>query len=196
MKKLLALSLVALMAGTAVAQQPAVGMFFSNTDFTDENTNLNPAASTPFDAYLVMLGADFVSLGGYEVSITENSGGQLLVSGVTWPNEALNFGDTNLNHLVGYGVPLPVTDGAAVLCTFSMIHFSGGGLVEFTTGPATPQSIPDHDGPVFADNANVDDLIPGTSTGGAPIAVVATLYGDGIVAVEQSSLSQVKSLFQ
>jgi len=195
MKKLLALSLVVLMAGTATAQMPSIGIFFSNTDFTDENTNFDPASGTPFDAYLVMLGANFVSLGGYEVGLTENSGGTLLVLNATWPNSALNFGGTNLNHLVGYGVPLPVTDGAAVLCTISML-LSGTPTVEFSTGPAVPPSIPSWEGPVFADNANPDDLIEGTSTGGSPIAVVATLNGGGIVAVEQSSLSQVKSLFQ
>ncbi len=194
MKKLLALSLVALMAGTAFAQQPALGMFFSSTDFTDENTNLNPGVATSFDVYVVMLGANFVSLGGYEVGITENSGGTVIVTGVAFPNNGLNFGN-NLNHLVGYGTPLPVTDGAAVLCTLTMIH-TATTTVEFSTGPATPPSIPSWNGPVFADNANPDDLIEGTSTGGSPTAVVATLNGDGIVAVEQSSLSQVKSLFQ
>jgi len=194
MKKLLALSLVVLVAGTATAQMPALGLFFSNSEFTDAQTNLNPELGVAFDAYLVMLGADFVSLGGYEASIAEDSGGLLTVTGATWPNNGFNFGQ-NLNHLVGYGTPLPVTDGVAVLCTISMIY-GGSGTVEFTSGAATPPSVPGWNGPVFGDNANIDDLVEGTSTGGAPIAVIATLNGDGIVAVEQSSLSQVKSLFQ
>ncbi|MBD3220169.1 hypothetical protein GF314_02925 [bacterium] len=193
MKKLLALALVAMMATVAVAQpgnseENMMGMFFSETDFTDENTNFDPVGA-PFNGYVVLLNTTVETVGGYELGIAV-SDPTVFVLAVTGPNGWTNFGD-NLNHLVGYQVPLPAGDVGTVLATVNMLY-SGTDLVTFAFGPSEPSSIPGY--PVIADGANPDDLYACPLTN-EDAGYVATLNGDGVTATETSSWTNVKSLF-
>ena len=169
---------LAILASAGQAQ-PRLGIFFDDQEFTPQTTNFDPAPSTPFQAHVVMIDAGFSFLGGYECGIAENSGGLVLVTGVAWPNNGLNFGD-ELNHLVGFGTPVPVNVGGTVVATMIMMHVTGEDPVEFTMGQATPPSIPGHEGPVVADGLDPDILIPGRTITGAVNGPVATLHDDGI----------------
>jgi len=193
LKKLLALTLVALMAGAASAQ-PGLGMFFSDTEFTDETTDFVSTGS-PFNAYIVLIGdPGFATVSGYEVGITEDSGGALFVLSVTGPNGWTNFGG-NLNHLVGFQTPVPHGPDGTVLCTLQMLY-GGAGTVTFTFGASDPNSIDGWNGPVIADATNPNNLVAAFAAGGSTPGPVATVNGDGVTPVEQTSLSDVKSLFQ
>lgn len=190
MKKVLALAVVAMMASFAVAQ-PGMGVFFSDTEFTDATTNTNPAGQ--FNAYLVLLNADFANVGGYECGLTISDAGVFVLS-VTGPNGWTNFGG-NTNHLCGYQTPLPVSqDMNAVLSTLQLLY-SGAAEVTVSMGAATPPSVPAWDGPVVANAADPDNLIEVYCAGGETPGVVATLNGAGVTATEAKSLSDVKALF-
>ncbi|HOX25042.1 MAG TPA: hypothetical protein PLL30_04690 [Candidatus Krumholzibacteria bacterium] len=191
MKKLLALALVALMAGGALADAPELGLFFSNTEFVAANTNFNPGA-VPFNAYIVLLPLGNVeTVGGYEVGIGMPA--SVFVLSVSGPNGWTNFGN-NVNHLAGYQQPLPVGEMGAVLCTMQL--FGGAGtpaVVEFYN--ANPPSIPSHPGPVIADGANPDILLSCFLVTGQINGVVATFNGAGVVATENHTWTGVKNLF-
>lgn len=192
MKKLLALALVVMMAGGALAQGAGMGIFFDPAVFTDANSNLDPAAGTPFNAYLVLLGSPFDTIGGYECSVAI-SDATVFVLTLTGPNGWTNFGGSNLNHLCGYQQALSTPAGGTVLSTFNMI-FSGANEVTMSIGAATPPSIPGV--PVIANGANPEELLGCGLTSGSTVPdVVATLNGAGIVATESHTLTDVKALF-
>lgn len=204
MKKLLAFTIVALMAGSALAA-PGMGIFFSNTDFTAENTNVDMTAA-PFNAYLVVMDSPYATIASYDVGIEISNPGVFILS-VTGSNGWTNFG-SNLNHLAGYGadgVPLlPVVDGAAVLSTLQLLY-SGTDPVEIRLGPSTLSNDPTnplHTGhPVIVNGADTDIFTDCGLTVGVHTAfefeTVATLHtGDnGLVATEAQSLSHIKALF-
>ena len=97
MKTLLTLTMVVLLAGSAFAQMDnSMGLFFG-TDLLEADTNIDPVAATPFDAYVALLNPTLGFIGGYEVGITMDDP-NVLVIGVTGPNGWTIFGD-NLNHL-------------------------------------------------------------------------------------------------
>lgn len=189
MKKLLALTLVVMVAGGALAQTSEdnmMGMFFAEP-FVDENTNIDPPTGTPFGAFVVLLNPTVDSIGGYELGVGVPAG--VLALSLTGPNGFTNFGD-NFNHLAGFQSPVPVMDGGTVLSTYSMLVFSTD-IVYVVYGPAEPPSIPGV--PVIANGADPEDLIACnlTSDGG----FVATFNGPGVVATENHSLTSVKALF-
>jgi len=192
MKKLLAMALVAAMAGVAFADAPELGMFFNMAEFSQANTNFN-SVGAPFNGYIVVMPMGNVeSVGGYEVGI--GIPGTLFVLAASGPNGWTNFG-SNVNHLAGYGTPLPVVEGGSVLCTMNMMYIGGAApaVIEFYN--ATPASIPGHFGPVVADGANPDLLLAAWLVTGQPNGVVATINGAGVVAVENHTWTGVKNLF-
>lgn len=204
MKKLLALVFVAVMVGGAIADDaPGMGVFFSDTDFTADQTNIVvDAPYAPFDAYLVVIDVPLSSVGGYEVGLhlvdaagdtmgTEN----YMIMSVGGPNGWTNFG-TNTNHLVGYTVPVPLVDGACVLSTINMMMVLLDPLT-IEVGPALPSSVGDEGPfPAIADGGDPNNLIACFATGGTTPGGVATINGEGSIATESRSLSSVKALFQ
>lgn len=204
MKKLLvALALMGVLAGGAMAQTwedwglgGTMGMFFSSTDFTDANTNIDPALNTPFDAYVVILGCQYAGLGGYEVGITVPA--EILALNATGTNGWTNFGGSNFNHLVGFMTPLPIVNGNAILSTLSLMCLSPAAH-DVTFGPANPSSFADIGGGI-AEGGNPDNLDVCTLTAGGDesfIGVVATINGGGIVVpTENDTWTGVKDLFR
>jgi hypothetical protein len=205
MKKLLALALVALMAGGAAAQDygdigGAMGMFFSESDFSDATTNTDQTA-TGVTGYIVLLNCPVSSIGGYEVGITLP--GAVFVLDAGGPNGWTNFGNST-NHLAAYtGGALPVNNGAVVLGFIEMLY-TAISPVEIQFGPSSPSSFgPNNpqgifwDGPAVADGTVPEILYRCWLTGGVSgeVATVATLHGTGITATEQRTLSGVKALF-
>ena len=201
MKKLLALALVAVMAGGAMAQgagtfNGGMGVFFSDTEFTDANTNLDPGIGVQFQAYLVVIDCGLNTVGGYECGL-ELQGGSPFILGVSGPNGWQNFG-TNTDHQVGYTTPLPVDGNRnAVLMTFEMLY-TAMDPVDIVLKGSVLQTLPGWDGPVLSDGSLPDDLYQCfiTGNGNGEPTVAATLYGAGVTATESRSLSSVKSLFE
>jgi hypothetical protein len=195
MKKLLALACVALMAGTAVAQIPGMGLFFSDTEFTDENTN-STAIGSPTNAYIVLLNSPYQTILAYEVGITISNEAAVFVTAVSGPNGWTNFG-SNTNHLCGYQTPLIVDgaeqDNAVVLATMALLNTTVD-QVDISFGPASPSSF---DGlyPGIANGADPTQLAWAFSAGGESPGLVATFNGPGVTATESRSLSSIKALF-
>jgi hypothetical protein len=197
MKKLLVVSLLVVMAGVASAET-TVGMFFSDSEFTDATTNTDPTNFVPFEAYLVVVGLDEDVILGYELVVSSTAQvAELSLTGENWPVSALNVADPLpgelVNHLVGFAAPLAVDPAGTVVCTLSFLPFQTV-PVEFTiSGRATP-SVPGHDGPIIA-SPDASTLVGITTSVGTLSGVVATLNGAGVTAVESSTLSSVKALF-
>ena len=195
MKKLLALALVAMMAGGATAQvQNGMGIFFNDSVFDETTTTVAPAVNVPFDMYLVLIAAEFSTIGGYECGIEFSVPGTLILA-VGGSNGWTNFGD-NTNHLVGYTVPrLPVDpDGTAVLATLNVMR-QDADAVDISLGPADPSSVGGA-GPAIADGGDPDILRTcHLTTDAVSPGVVANFNGVGIVATESSTLTDVKALF-
>ncbi|MEZ4386498.1 MAG: hypothetical protein R3D98_02760 [Candidatus Krumholzibacteriia bacterium] len=191
MKKLLALVIVALMAGAAFAQ-PGMGVFFSNSSFGDNDTNFD-AGFSPFNAYIVLLDAPVGSVGAYECSLIFSDVNVFVLS-ATGANGWTNFGSPT-NHIAGFQTPLPVAgDNTAVLCTVQLLY-TAGLAVDISMGGSTPSSFSPA-GPGIANGANPDDLIACFLTSGNPLGgVVATLNSGGVTATEAHSLTEVKALF-
>jgi hypothetical protein len=201
MKTLLTVILTLLIAGSAFAQLPnSMGVFFSDADLSEANTNANPTANVPFDAYIALLNTEVITVGGYECGLT--APGTLLALAADGPNGWTNFGGSNWNHLCGFMVPVPAYQtGDAVLGHLQLMYLSTD-AANIVMGPATPSSF-NNEGPGIADGANPDWLIlcPYTSGPDWPIlGEVATLHGAGItfpesVATQNQSWTGVKALF-
>ena len=195
MKKLLALALVVMVAGGAMAQDANfMGMYFSDTDFSDETTNID-TTGVPFNGYVVLQNVSVATVGGYEVGITL-SDGTVFVLTATGPNGWLNFGGTNLNHLVGFQTPVVCdANGNAIVSTINFLSF--GAPCEVTFGSAAPSSF-NYQGPGIANGANPDELILfSLSSDDLPPyeGVVATFNGAGVIGTENHSWTGVKALF-
>lgn len=188
MRFLLMIALLTLLAGSALAQgagEDMIGLFF---DFPCDGYNTNHVSTgAPFDAYIALLNPSVDSVGGYELKITFDPA-DIFVLGADGPNNWTNFGD-NLNHLVGYGVPLPVEGDCVHLATVHLLY-TGVDMVNIHFGPSEPSSIPGF--PVISDGANPDILIACPCT--TADCIVATINGDP-VSTEQRSWSSLKSLF-
>ena len=202
MKTLLTLSLVVLLAGPALAQDTlpnAMGLFFSDTEFTEANTNADITPGVPVDAYITLLNTPLFSVGAYEVGIDISDAG-VFVLVADGPNGWTNFGSAT-NHIVGYATPVPAIDGNAVLGHLNMLY-SGDATVEIAFGPSEPSSF-DGQGPGLADGTDPENLVLCTYvTGPDEGGLVATFNGPGVVfdgggvATENQSWSGVKALFQ
>jgi len=206
MKWLLIVAMSVLLAGAAAAQSwswygGAMGVYFSDTEFTAENTNLVTDAN-PFDFYVVLRDAQVATIGGYECGI-EISEVAVFILAVTGPNGWTNFGH-NTNHLVGYQVPVPVdANGNVVLCTMMALYVLGD-PVDIIMGPSSPSTgDPNNNpwgyswnGPVIGEGADPNHLLCCHLTSGAADYpdVVATLNGV-VVATETRNWSQIRTLF-
>jgi hypothetical protein len=211
MKTMLTTMLILLLAGSAIAQSghaPALGLFFSDSEFTDANTNYDHTANTPFNAYLVLLDpGPYEILLSWEMRILLPSGDPLPASlaalSVTLADGYTNFG-TDLDHRVNYasGTPLAVDDAGAVLATLELVSSTGDPL-DLALGESSQPTFDDHHGPVLGFFVDPDDVsVRATTTGGGvadsplgPYPTVATLSGAGITPVASTTLSGVKRLF-
>ncbi len=220
MKKLLALALVAIMAGGALAQTPylyegceyRIGVFFSTDaaefEVSSEATNLDFPNSAFFYMHLIVMDSpDMIS--AYEMRI-EGLGALVIASWVPVPNAGfLNLGN-DFMHIATFGFPQPNPEGIIKFGHWNIFPLANEQSLNVFMGPSIPSSIQD-DGPVFVVNSQLvranftvgdfsgcnEDLAPGDFPD-----YVGTTYGDGvvievdIVATETRSLSSVKSLFQ
>ena len=191
MRTLLTVCLLCLVVSPAFAEFPGVnliGVFFSDTEFSQETTNID-CEPVPFNAYLALINGTVDSVGGYECALGLSNPAVFLLA-VTGPNGWTNFGD-NTNHLCGYQTPLPVQLPGTVLATIQMLYTITD-PVNISLGPATPASIPDE--MAIANGDNPEDLIPCPCL--TADCIVATIWGDGVVATESHTWTGVKALFE
>jgi hypothetical protein len=203
--------LVALLASSAVAQSdygPALGLFFSNGEFTDATTNFEHTPNQPFNAYLVLLNpGDYDYVIGWEARLLLTNGDPLpssLSGSVNLPGGYSNFGTGPFDHRVQWDEDstIAISDGGTLLTTFQLTSTSSDPL-ELALGEPEDASFSSHYGPAVGLARGLEELfIAATTTGGGvapgptgPYPVVATLSGDGITPVEQTTLSDVKRLF-
>jgi hypothetical protein len=206
MNKLLALMLVALMAGGVFAQDNdnTVGLFFSDDIAAivaaDDPSNPDDEAFHPatnfdndfaaFNGYLVLLYPTVESVAAYELGLSFAPEEPFILN-VSGPNGWTNFGNST-NHLCGYQTPLPAgPDGGMVLSTLNMLY-TGTASVEISITPSDPESIPGV--PAIADGNDPTILLPMQLVNNN-FGYQATINGEGTVATESHSWSNVKSLF-
>ncbi len=185
MKNLVIAGVVLLVAGAGLAQDNALGLYFSDTEFTAETAQATIEPDFTLAAYVVLTGATGSAVSGYEVNIT------CTAEDFAVPLTNLVFGEnsgTNTNQLVQFFEPVPVAEGGTVL-SFLVLATSSTEYEEISFGPADPSSLPD--GVPVVDFGG-GDLQPCSYPFGSP--VVARLNVD-TVPVAARSWSQVRTLF-
>jgi len=105
-------------------------------------------------------------IGGFEVGIDMLA--PLLVLGVEFPHDGWNFGGSFTNLLVGFPTPVPSGPDLTVLGTLRVLVVQPFEWCYYVVyHGATPPSVPGHDGPVYADGAVPDLLVPCGYVGGS-----------------------------
>jgi len=189
MKRLLFIALALMIASVAVAQEPDTFGLWRMVDGDYEN--YLPVEDIPgeFFLYVTLHDGSTFSVGGYEVGMDIPA--EMLVLEIDFFG-GVNFGD-NTNHLVGYTAPIFTQEDMLVLSVMDCLSTAlPPAPVPIVYHGADPASIPGHDGPVYADGTNPDNLIACGYVDGTPNVF---LFG-GAVATESQSWSGVKSLFE
>ncbi len=220
MKKLLALALVLMVAGGAMAQTPynyegcayRLGVFFSASNSTFEvnnaSTNFDYTPFTPFFMHLVMIDCP-EQLSAYEMQISGVPAAGFLATWEMVPGSGwINIG-TATNHIAAFGFPQPNPAGVTRLGAWNLININGQTVpFNLAIGPSVPSSIA-NDGPaiVVAGELWRTNFTPGTHSGcqvdlapGDFPELVGSVFGDGIeleviIATQAKSLTGVKALF-
>jgi hypothetical protein len=183
MKSLLSILFVALLAFPALAVD-SMGISGS-TDTLEDILFVDPG--TPFNMYVVLIDPSSVTIGGYECGLSFQGGTPFVLS-VTGPNGWTNFGD-NLNHLCGYGTPLPAAE-LTVLSTLNVLVSAAPFEALVIMGPSDPSSF-GGEGPGYADGVNPEILVLCSVPADGVVGTITT----EVVATEAHSLSSVKALF-
>ena len=184
MKTLLSTLLIALLAVPALAVDE---MGISNS-MTDHDGYIFVDAGTPFDFYVALIDPSSSAIGGYECGLSF-VGGEPFVLNVSGPNNWTNFGGP-LNHLVGYGTPLPATP-FMVLCTINALVPAAPFNALVVMGPSDPSSFGGV-GPGYSDGVDPTILVLCSVPNDGVVGVITT----EVVANQASTLSDVKSLFE
>ncbi len=206
-KLLLALSLVAMMAGSAFAimddGDSSLGVYFNATG--DVNCFV-PTPATPFNVYFIMANPGVQNMGGFEFGWRFSPAvvPAPFILGTTLPPQALNIGN-NENFIVGLGGGL-ITSEATVLVTLNMMVLSAVNPETYIqVGPATPASIPGHAAfNDFNNPANIQPMNFATVDGvdvvvnaqGWVVPGVAKMSCQGPIATESATWGSVKALFE
>jgi len=156
------------------------------TDFVDDFFLVE--AGTAFDIYIVLIDPTSTLIGGYECSL-EFTGMTPFLLSVTGPNGWTNFGGPT-NHLVGYQEPLPASP-VTVLCTISALVNEAPFESTVIMGPADPSSF-EGQGPGYSDGEDPNILVLCSVPQDGVVGVITTES----VAIEASTLSQVRALFE
>lgn len=170
----------------ALAQDDALGLYFSNTTFSLATASATNAPGFIVAAYIVLTNPTGAMVSGYEVAISSTAADFAVP--VTSLFFDLNLG-TNMNQIVSYLSPKPAAAGGTVL---AMIGFATASVAPETIAfaSASPSSLP-------GDRPVVDYGAGGLVACGQPYGtpVVAWLNGQP-VAAEISTWGAVKSTFR
>jgi len=198
MKTLFTISLLCLIAYTALAQEPGdyggiMGLYFSDTEFSSSTANIDTGAA-PFSMYLVLLDGQIETLAAYEAQFSFTSE-EVFILDATGPNGWTNFGSIT-DHMAGYMTPLPLAASGSVISTMTLLY-PGTDQVDIFLGGSTLESLPGWDGPVIvAPGPDQPLLACDLSSGASGTTDVVAWLNRVPVAVENHSLSEVKSLFE
>lgn len=173
-------------AGTLLAQDDALGLYFSDSTFSAETASTTVTPGFMMAGYIVLTNPTGVLIDGYEVGITCTAGDFAIP--LTSLFFDLNAG-TTANQIVTFLSPKPVVAGGTVLST---IFFTTNSLALETIafGASSPSSLP-------GDLPVIDYGAGGLVACGRPFGtpVVAWLNGQA-VATEGSSWGAVKATFR
>lgn len=198
MKKLVVLLLVSLMATSAFAvidpDPDMLGVYF---DMNADNNCLDIGPSIPFFAYVTITNPSAAEVHGLEFGYTvvppAGLEGMIFRLGNALPAGSVDLGNnTNLlsgDYVVGLASPL-VGAPAVQFVTWQFMLLTPM-TVEIFLGPSVVPGIPGFPG--YEIGGSIQSL--GTSTGGYDIPV-ATVNGECVVSVEETSFGSLKSLFR
>ncbi len=194
MKKLVILVLACLLLANvafAVVDPDTNSMGF----YFDANADIFELASGPYitvQVNVILTNPDFGVLNGYEFGY--NIVGNYMLSGTTLMGVGpIDVGGSLGNHIVGLGAPMPTTP-ATILCILQVLLLDTN-PVAFTLFGAVPSSIPGSNLPAVLLAGDVITSIGTSSFVGDPL-VNAYINGTGVVAVEEVSWGQVKSVYR
>ncbi len=176
--------------GAATPDADRFGLWWIANDGQAQNW-CEPSLYTPFQLHVTLHDASRAAVAGYELGLT-----------LPWQLIAIqgdflggNNGGTLLDHRVIYWQPHPtgpVTDLSLV--TFLLLAMPAPEPIWIVLGPATPSSLPGHDGPTYLAGDGTGDVIPGGYVGGDP--AVFSVGEEPVFANASQTLTAVKALFR
>ena len=181
-----ALLISLLSAGPVLAQDDALGLYFSDTEFTAGTASITVVQGFMMAGYIVLTNPTGTTINGYEVGIASTAGDFAI------PMTSLTFDTnegTNLNQIITFLTPKPALPDGTVLATIFFTTDSTD-LETISFAASSPASLPG-ELPVidYASGPLVACSLPfGTSA-------VAWLNGEP-VANDETSWSGVKALFR
>ncbi len=201
MKKLLfavsALAALSLLApSTGLAQATNILSFYADEAATQNNMT-GVASSTPVNIYLVVQNPTNPNLDDAAVSFVQGvefgyslSGGFAL--GIAFAVQNTDVGGAPGNHIVGFAQPFAVTDGTATLATLTVLYTSDATPAFISLNPATPASVPGYMAVIdFSDIGHPVPCLPPFENFDYNVFAI-----NDVVAVEDSSLDQVKAMYR
>ncbi len=106
--------ILCLIAPVASAQDDALGLYFSDSEFTQETAGATNSLGFMLAGYIVLTNATGVSVAGYEVAITCTAPDFAIpMTNLTFDANA----GTNSNQIITFMSPKPVEAGGTVLAT-------------------------------------------------------------------------------
>lgn len=185
-KTIVTVMILTLAAGVAGAQDDAMGLYFSETEFTIDTAQAVVSPGFTTAAYIVLTNPTMAVATGYEVNISSSA------SDFAIPVTSLSF-DTNLgtntNQIVTFSIPKPTAPGGTVLATV-FIATASTNYEEIAFGPSIPSSLP-AGVPVIYDGAG------GLVAGSPPFDASAVAWLNGVpVPDEGVSWGDVRALFR
>jgi hypothetical protein len=130
--------ILSVFATAAWAQDDALGLYFNETEFTQETANRTTAPGFTMPGYVVLTNATGPMIAGYEVGIA----GTAADFAIPLTSLFIDFNaGTNSNHIVTFASPKPVAAGGTVMSTIFFVTDSTE-LEEISFGPSIPSSLP------------------------------------------------------
>jgi len=196
MKKLVVLALASLLiANVAFAvvdpDTNSMGVYFDLTADTYELA-AGPYMSTP--TYVMLTNPDFDALYGYEYTLTVEGNASILAT-VLAGTGPIDVGNDAGEHIVGLASPMAVTP-ATVITTLTVFNLDTN-PIHFTLSGALPNSVIGSNTPALLLAGDVI-VAAGTSSymDGTPMVNAAINDAGAVVAVDEASWDQVKSLYR
>ena len=175
-----------LFAGSAPAQDDALGLYFSSTEFGPETASATVAQGMMMACYIVLTNPTGALIDGYEVGISSSA----VDFAIPLTNLTFDTNEgTNSNQIIPFLIPLPTVAGGVVLATIVFTTESTD-LETIMFGASSPSSLP---GILPVIDYGAEGLVACGQPFGTP--VVAWLNGQA-VANNQSSWGGVKAVFK
>lgn len=199
MKKLALVLVFTLAASTAFAGWASdnVGIYFDAA----ATNNCDNAGVGIVHLYAVATGIQTQSIGGFEFKLTANGGLPYEPLNVAIPGDGIDLGNRPNEFIVGYGFPIAVSGGVAVLMEFDMYLTDASVASEIFLSeiyyPSKPNSLSCG---AYLDGADLEVILNLFPSTGDPIGgsspAVCTINGQCVVDGEDASWGEIKSLFR